>query len=84
MVLLSWPCLGLRYEIRIVRVFTDRAWDLLPGFAVHLHRELLLGLDDDRGTLGQTTARGSKPCPDLTHVEAVFEADDLDEAIPDV
>ena len=57
---------------------------LIPRLSVNLHWEVLLCLDDYGGALGQPLPGRSQSRPDLTHVEAVLQPDNLDQSVSDV
>lgn len=80
------PCEMHRSPLKKVPLFisTYRARWLFPRFSVDLHGKVLLGLDDDGRALGKTLPRRPQTGPNLTHVKAILEADNLDELVANV
>jgi len=65
-------------------VSAHRARTLHPGLSVDLHGKSLARDDDDAAALGQPSTGMSKPSLHLSHVQAVLQADHLDQIVPDV
>lgn len=70
--------------MRPLRGTPYRARRLHPGLAVDLHGQPLPGPDDDGGALRQAAPARPQPRADLPHVQAVLEADHLDQPVAHV
>jgi len=66
------------------KYMSHRAGHLHPGLAIDLHGKCLLRLDDHLAALGQAASRGSEPSSHLPHVQAVLQANHLDQAISNI